>query len=172
MKTRATVLAATAALIGGAAAQEAAAPETARTYFAVGVQAGGEFEICDEDDDCATGGYGALGRYGWRANRFFGVEGEVGLTAFESDAFLHAAGLATLTLPLGPVDLRARGGAAVFSADDEVRFGGAFGPGIGVRTGERSALRADVLVFVGDDPSEGAGIDVGGLFQIAYERRF
>ena len=142
-------------------------------YFALGAQAGGEFEICDEDDDCGTGGFGAFGRVGYRANRVLSVEADVGIAAIGGDeTFFHAAGLGVATLPVGPVDLRLRAGPALFSADDETRFGVAFGTGIGFRPNDRSAIRTDFLVLHGDEQREGAGFDLGGMLQIGYERRF
>ena len=169
-----TMAVVTALMVGHAAAQEAPVPDARGPYFAGGVQAGAEFEFCDEgDDECSEGGYGVLGRLGYRANRVLSAEAEVGIAAFGGDdAFAHAAGLAVVTLPVGPVDLRLRAGPSVFSADEEARFGFAVGPGVGFRPNDRSAIRADILILQGDDPDEGAGFDLGGLFQIAYERRF
>lgn len=156
-----------------AAAQQAERPAARGAYFAGGVQAGGEFEICDEDDDCSEGGYGAFGRLGYRANRVLGVEAEVGAAALGGDeAFFHAVGLGVLTLPAGPVDFRVRAGGGVFSADEETRAGFAFGPGVGFRPDDRSAIRADILILTSDDPDADTGFDLGGFFQIGYERRF
>ena len=175
MKT--TAMAAVAVwVISGAAAAQDASPTVSPAqgpYFAVGVQAGGELELfCDEDDACSEGGYGAFGRLGFRGNRVLGAEAEAGFAAFEGGTFVHAAALGTLTAPIGPVDLRLRAGGGFFSADEETRFGLAIGPGLGFRPNDRSAIRLDFLLFEGEDSTEGADEDLGGLLQLAYERRF
>ena len=167
------VVAAAAWAVSPVAAQTGGSEDARRTYYALGVEAGGELDFCDEDNDCSDGGFGAFGRVGYRANRFLGLEADFGVAALGGNGeFVHAAGLGVLTLPVGPVELRARGGLAVFNADGDARLGGALGPGLGVRLGRRSALRADVLVFIAEDARDSGSADAGGLFQVGYERRF
>ena len=157
---------------GAAAAQDADMASTGRSYVALGVLLGGEVEFCDEDDECGGGGIGGFARYGYRANRFLSVEGEAGIAPFEGNGFFHAAGLGVLNLPVGPVDLRVRGGGALFGADGGSRLGLAAGPGVGVRFGEGSAARFDILALIGDDDGELEGFDAGVLLTLGYERRF
>ena len=162
------------AWVGGAAAQEVEPSSVRGPYFAVGAQTGGGSDLCDADD--CVGGYGALGRLGYRWNRVLSVEADLGIIDVRgedsgSETFAHAAALGVATLPIGPVDLRTRLGGGVFSADGGSRLGFAGGSGIGFRPDERSAIRADLLVFVGGDTDD-LEFDLGGLVQLAYERRF
>lgn len=183
MRTKLASIVAATLIIGTAAAQEVgeepASP--ANIYWGVGIQVGGgieyEKEVAAGDTQTVdAGGYGAYARLGRRFGPILGLEAEGGFAGFEGDGTLiYGAAYVVATAPLGPVDLRARGGLALQDVSGTGAFGPALGLGGGFRVGESGSVRFDTTVMLdsfsdGDDTDAAQGVSV--LLQVGYRRSF
>lgn len=172
--TRFSIIIATAvAMMGVATAQEV--PAERGPYWAVGAQIGGGLEFVEVEDGRAElvdgGGYGGFARYGRAHNRYFALEAEAGFAAFDGiGGLVHGGGYAVGTLPIGPVDLRARGGLGIAAIDDVATIGVSVGVGGGIRLGNRQSLRLDATAF--STTLNGDADNVAVLLQIGYQRGF